>query len=220
MELCGVCDHQLMTAVVESSQLDPAPTPVDHRRRNRWIVAGVVALLVLAGGLTAIIWHRQHDAPRPLTMDSTAIRWLGNVPTRDAQAGPYSAAITTAGRGDQRTFVLYIHNPSSVTQTVLGLGYSSRHTATPEHITLGSKNPDTTPADGAPFAKPPVAIPPHAYRELHYTVRVDRCLQTTAQLYWTELYLLVRSGGHTRRETLPFGTESSAYVIQGNARRC
>jgi hypothetical protein len=108
-----------------------------------WTILGATVVLVAGGIITAVAvsFHYLH-AP---VLDAFGFGWLPPDTRQDhqIQAGPYSAEVTPARPGHAQTFSVDVENPSSVTQTILGLAYDTSHTAEPEQLTISTTDTAT-----------------------------------------------------------------------------
>jgi hypothetical protein len=176
-----------------------------------WTILGATVVLVAGGIITAVAvsFHYLH-AP---VLDAFGFGWLPPDTRQDhqIQAGPYSADVTPARPGHAQTFSVDVENPSSVTQTILGLAYDTSHTAEPEQLTISTTDTATGDATLAHYTPGPVSIPPHGVRTLRLTQHTAGCAdwgKGTARIEsYTELDLRVRVGAFTRTEVVSFGDE-------------
>jgi hypothetical protein len=181
----------------------PSATSSGRPGRRRWI-ALVAVLVVVIGAVTttvAVSWHYLH-APG-LATDGGG--WLppDSQHSRSVDAGPYHALVIPPRPGHAQTFAIDVHNPSSVTQTLLGLAYDNTDTAEPERVTVSTTSTAMGDARLAQYTSRPVAIPPNGVRTVRLT-QFTAGTWTCRSESWTELRLRVRVGAFTRTETIDF----------------
>ena len=191
--------------------LAQADAPAARRRRTSrgiWIGVVLAAVVIVAGVITAVVASRHYrDAPG-LTTDGGG--WLppDNAHLRSVRAGQYSASVAPPRPGHQQTFEMDLYNPSSVSQTVLGLTDgatlgNAELSGEPSHLAIS-----TTPSDpsGAvlKYSSKSVVIPPHREFRLRYTIDTRRQWAPCQSEYWGGLSLQVRVGVFTRTEYLDF----------------
>jgi hypothetical protein len=203
-------------SVIDTGEVVQA-TPAGERRQKRWIALGVIVVVAIGVVTTtlAVSWHYLH-AP-VLVTDGGG--WLppDNQHSRFVSAGPYTALVTAPRPGHAQTFAVEVYNPSSVTQTVLGLADDTSQTLEPERLTVSTTSTAVGDAMLARYTSRPVAIPPQG-------VRTVRLINSTAGGWkcrtesWTELRLRVRVGAFTRTETVAFG--SLMLELRGSATSC
>jgi hypothetical protein len=188
-----------------------APMVGGRRRSRRLLISLVVAAVVIAGGaVTAVSVSLRYLHAPSLATDGGG--WLppDNVHFQSIRAGRYTASVVPPRPGYSQTFEMDIHNPSSVTQTVLGLTNgaelgNAELRAEPEHLTISTKpsfpdNPSLTYSSG------PVVIPPHGQFTLRFTHDTGHNWAPCRSEYWNGLSLQVRVGAFTRNEYLDFNS--------------
>jgi hypothetical protein len=192
-------------------------TPSGGRRQKRWIALGVIVVVAIGVVTTtvAVSWHYLHASV--LVADGGG--WLSpdNQHSRFVTAGPYTASVIAPRPGHAQTFAVEVRNPSSVTQTVLGLADDTSQTLEPERLTVSTSSTAVGDAMLAHYTSRPVAIPPKGVRTvrlIHSTAGSWRCRSES----WTELRLRVRVGAFTRTETVSFG--SLILELRGSATSC
>jgi hypothetical protein len=216
-----VCQDHGVVDVVEAPETAAGP---ERRRRSRrfWVAIGAVAVLLIGVTITAleVSFHYAH-APR---LEAFGWGWLppDNQHAQYPQAGLYDASVARARPGHWQTFSVDVENPSSVTQTVLGLAFDSSDTAQPERLTISSVDTGLGDAMLARYTPGPVAIPPNGVRTLRLSVRAAGCNHwghgTGRSDYWTALFLKVRVGWFTRTEEITF--VNHAQVLRGTLPPC
>jgi hypothetical protein len=207
-------------------ELDPPAAEIaatGRRRRWRmWTSLGAALVLVIGGCVTAVAlpFHYLH-APR---LEAFGVGWLppDNRHFRFVQAGPYSAEVVPARPGQMQTFSVEVQNPSSVTQTVLGLAYDTSQTAEPERLTVSTVDTGVGDAMLAHYTSKPVSIPPRGVRTLRLTRHTAGCSQwgkgNSRSEYYTELQLRVRVGAFTRTERVTF--DDTVLELRGTSPPC
>ena len=188
-----------------------APTAGGRRRPRRLLIGLLVAVGVIAAGAVTAVSVSLHYLHAPgLVTDGGG--WLppDNAHVQSIRAGQYSASVVTPRPGHSQTFEMTLYNPSSVSQTVLGLTEgadlgSAETTAEPEHLTISTK--PRSPDDAAvTYSSKPVVIPPHRQFSLRLTHDTGHNWAPCRSEYWDGLSLQVRVGAFTRTENLDFGS--------------
>lgn len=111
--------------------------------------------------------------------------------------------------------------PSSVTQTILGLPYNNnpKLVAEPDHLTISATDTARS-GHASKFLPPPVAIPPHGVRIIRLTHDTGSCKTSGPGRaeFWTDLDLKVRVGAFTRIETVDFADH--VFELRGTPNIC
>lgn len=197
------------------------PPPQPRRRRWKlWVILGAVLVLLAGGAITAVAvsFHYLH-APA-LRAYSTA-GWIAHSHVESVNLGPYVGLVASARPGHQQTFYIDVENPSSVTQTILGLPYNNnpKLVAEPDHLTISAVDTARS-GNASKFLPPPVAIPPHGVRIIRLTHDTGTCQAwgPGRTEYWTDLQLKVKVGAFTRIETVDFADH--VFELRGTAKTC
>lgn len=191
-----------------------APPPVAPRARRRWrlwtLVASALIVVATAVALTAVALHYIRAAG----LESNGIGWLDSTKVRYVEAAGYTQLTVDARPAERQSFYVEISNPSSVTQTILGLPGDPENTRDHPELSV-SQTPTsgtTVTAERAVYDDVPVAIPPGASRYLRYTFLNRDCMLRGQTDYWRAIDIRVRVGVFTRTETIDFGRNAMAVV--------
>ncbi|GAB2461120.1 hypothetical protein [Jatrophihabitans fulvus] len=212
-----------MTDTAQVDHVDTAAPPAPRRRRRRLFVLAAVVVLVLAAGIvTATVWVRHYSAAPGLDNAGGELGWLDPTarPTdRTITVGGYDIFQTYVRQGETRGFVVWVHNPSSVTQTITGLRYprSAADSGEPTRLLISDREPGR-PGGPARYLPAPVAVPPGAFRALHVYVTENVCVPGRS-ITFDQLDLTVRVGAFDRFETITFG-DHTGFVLTGAKRGC
>ena len=195
-------------------------------RRVRWricLAVGIVVVLVSGGIVTwvSVAFHYLHAPPLEC---SCGLVWASpdDVRETNTDAVGHTQISVPARHGAWQAFYVEFYNPSTVTQTVLGLtdgeltGWQPRLA-----VARGRGGLDPSVFHGLPIssASGPVAIPPHSEGVLRYSVHETQCLAEGQTQYWTGTLVRVRVGAYTRTEDVDFGTNGMAIVGTGTPPR-
>ena len=209
--------------VMPRDSVDAAPPqPKRKRRWKLWVVLGALLALIAGSVITAVAvsFHYLH-APG---LHAFGFGWLppDNQHYRNVRAGPYSAEVVPARPGHAQRFSVEVENPSSVTQTILGLAYDTSQTAEPEQLTVSTVDTGTGDEMLAHYTSKPVSIPPHGVRTLRLTRHTAGCSlwgqANSRSEYYTEIDLRVRVGWFTRTERVSFG--NNVLELRGTSPPC
>ena len=141
------------------------------QRPRRWLRAVAAGAAVLVGALAIVAWRvadRYRDAP-VLSADGGGWMAPDNAHSHLVEAGPYTTSIAPPRPGHPQTFEIEVYNPSSVTQTILGLAYNDQGVAEPEHLLISTVDTAVGDSSRVHYVSGPVSIRPHGVRTLHYT---------------------------------------------------
>jgi hypothetical protein len=191
---------------------EPSPPMVGGRRRSRrLLISLVVAAVAIAGGAGTAVSVSLHYLHAP-SLETDGGGWLppDNAHLRSIRAGGYTASVVPPRPGHSQTFGMDIYNPSSVTQTVLGLTDGAElgnadFRAEPEHLTISTTAsfPDNS---ALTYSSKPVVIPPHGHFSLRFTHDTGHNWAPCRSEYWNGLSLQVRVGAFTRTDYLDFNS--------------
>jgi hypothetical protein len=183
----------------------------------------VVTVLVVGGAVSgfAVSFHYLHA---PGLESGGSFGWLppDNRAARFVPVGPYSGIVTPPRLNQPQTFAVDVYNPAPVTQTIMGLSYSTKHTAEPESLSVSTVSTAVGDAMTVPYTSSPVAVPPHGIRTVRLTRHTAGCDTwgggAGRSESYTELDLKVRVGIVTRTEVIDFGGE--VLEIRSTASTC
>jgi hypothetical protein len=211
-----------------TSPAEPTPPPPDAvtdsepatdlgaaRRRIRisLVVIGAVVVLLLTGG--GIAWREldAHYRGAPSLVCSCGLVWASGEHTRNSEAVGHFQYSALARPGARQAFYVDFYNPSSVTQTILGLT-DGELTGWRPRLAVSAQDVLHSPLsyDQLSYRAGPVAIPPHAERVLRYSVLEAQCMEKGSVQFWTATVVRVRVGAYTRVEAIDFGGNGMAIV--------
>lgn len=213
--------------MIETAEAEPASR---LRRlsasRRAWIVLILAALVIAVGGVSGVVvsFHYLH-APALIVNGG---RWLSPDKNRfgSINEDQTQAVITAPRLGQTQTFTVDLDNPSSVSQSVLGLTNAKTlgdptMSGEPEHISVS-----TTSISGnntLKYTTKPVVIPPHATYSLRVAYRTgEKLIWGTTPCdrseFWTSVSLRVQVGAFTRTETVNF--EGMVIELVGPGSNC
>jgi len=209
----------ILAMVLDEVAVEPIAPPARRSRRRLWISLVIAAVLLAAGTITSVSIGSRYARATALEC-ACGLAWGPTQPGRTVRAGPYTAMIATARPGHVQSFYVLITNPSSVTQTILGLRYPDDGTAEPVDLAVARRGSslldDQQEYDTRHFISAPVSIEPHGVRWLRVSIHT-----ASAQLWsrgreewWDNLVLRVRIGWFDRIETLGFASRT-AFVLEG-----
>jgi hypothetical protein len=206
------------STVVQSAEAVP---PLQRRRRWKLWVGLAAVLVLLAGGAITAVAVSFHYLHAPALRAYSTAGWLAPDHVKFVQVGPYDGLVVSARPGHSQTFYIDVENPSSVTQTILGLPYNNnpRLVAEPDHLTISAVDTARS-GQASKFLPPPVAIPPHGVRIIRLTHDTSDCPSWGPGRgeSWTELQLKVRVGAFTRIETVDLADH--VFELRGTAKTC
>ena len=213
------CDDLAVTDLLEAS---PTPAQRRHLSRRFWLVLATIAALVTGGAITAVAVSFYYLHAHGLQAGGS-FGWLppDNLRTRFVQHDGYDAMVIPARPNHWQTFSVQVHNPSSVTQTILGLA-TVAPTAEPERLTVSTTSTAVGDEMRAHYTSEPVAIPPDGIRTVRFSTYAGSCSiwghGNGRGEYVTGLSLRVRVGAFTRTEDVDFGGQS--FELHGTAGAC
>lgn len=213
--------------LADSAAAVPAP---QQRRRRRWKVWTVLAavLVLLAGGAITAVAVSFHYLHAPGLEAVGSVGWLppDDRRTRLVQDeylyDGYDVLVIPARPKQWQTFSVQVHNPSSVTQTILGQAGGSGATAEPERLTVSTTSTATGDPMRADYAPEPVGIPPDGTRTVRLSHYPGGCWiwghgNGRGEIF-TYLLLRVRVGAFTRTERIDF--RGQALELRGTGGVC
>lgn len=199
---------------------EPLAALPPRSRRRRWrIVALVAAVVIVVGGVVTAVSIVDHYRDAPV-LASDGGGWLppDNAHARDVRAGPVDASIAAPRPGHPQTFEIEVLNPSSVTQTIVGLAFSNEGLAEPDHLAISAVDTAVGDPSRVRYTTGPVSIRPNGVRTLRYTHDTANDWAPCRAEYWTDLYLRVRVGWFTRTEKVSLN--SLVIELQQPGRAC
>lgn len=194
-----------------------APDPVRSRASTIGSAVAIAALIVTTCLGIGVGVHYLHAAPLRF---AGSIAWAppDSARARSGVIGPFRASVVPVRRARVQSFYFAVHNPTSVTQTVLGLpdrGLLVRPDSV--GVSASSGTPATRPAS-LRYDTGPVSVHPGQTRYVRYTVRMSDCWSAGRIAWWSELDLTVRVGAFTRTEHIRFG--GAAMALHATRRTC
>ena len=189
------------------------------RRQLVW-AAAVVLLVVSCAGTVAAVHTWRHYSAAPALDCACGLKWAApdNLHSRESRAGSYSAINVPGDSSRRQAFYVEIENPSSVTQTVLGLanqgptGYQFKLEAS----SMSRYGNDRT-IDHFDYTTAPVRVPPNGSATLKFSFQT-LCMVRGDSLDWDGLDLRVKVGWLTRTEHVDFSRTS--FVVIGTKASC
>ena len=178
------------------------------------------ALLLVVATVTPTVWVRHYYSAPGLEFDGGAYGWVGVDGSRstDVSIGTFDILRTPLRPNRSQTFSFWVYNPSTVTQTILGLRYPGTETTEPSHVVVSTSDPGQQVGDDdLAYKHGPVAVPPHRYRTIRYTVGNRACWDQGRSDTWTDVALRVRIGAFTRNEDISFGGQLGFVVTATHA---
>jgi hypothetical protein len=199
-----------------------APVRPRRTRRRLWTALAAVAVL-LAGGIVTWMSVAVHYFHAPALKCACGLVWA--VPDgdreKDTEAVGHTQISVPARHGAWQAFYVEVTNPSSVTQTVLGLTGGELSGWQPRLAIARGDELDAATFHDLPISSRsgPVSIPPNTEAVLRYSVHETQCLARNQVQMWTATVVRVRVGAYTRTEVIDFAGHGMAIVGTG-ARDC
>jgi hypothetical protein len=212
-----VChDHE----VVDLADARPSTDGAVPGRRPKWgwrrrlaATAAVVALAAGAVTITALVRHyRYAKSLECICVLNWAADYRPHLP--DSTAGDVTQMTVLARPAIRQGFDVGITNPSSVTQTILGLPRDEHALLIRPQLAVGSWG-GSFPIPRAKLRSAPIALPPGASAELELTFRA-RCLARGGAAEWSDIPVRVRVGAFTRTEDISL--DSIVMAVRGTKR--
>ncbi len=195
-----------------------APTVAELRSRKRrgwrfFTILAAILTVAAAGAISGSVLVAHYAGAAPLRC-ACGLGWAppDNLNVRMSSAGVHQAMNVTADPTRRQAFYVEIYNPSSVTQTILGLT-SGELTGLRTQLTVSAQDHAVSNLNEQQltYAPVPARIPPHGDRVLRYEF-TDTCHGPGTSTSWEGLDIRVRTGAFTDTESIDFG--HTAMVVE------